>query len=48
MAINGCQKKTGWLTFVKLEKQQGRKVLIYVRQTGTRDIQDRVHDASAS
>ena len=35
--------KEGWLAdFCKLEKQQGRKVLIYVRQTGTRDIQDRV------
>ena len=35
--------KETWLAdFCKLEKQQGRKVLIYVRQTGTRDIQDRV------
>jgi len=35
--------KECWLAdFCKLEKQQGRKVLIYVRQTGTRDIQDRV------
>ena len=35
--------KESWLgDFCKLEKQQGRKVLIYVRQTGTRDIQDRV------
>jgi superfamily II DNA or RNA helicase len=35
--------KESWLAdFCKLEKQQGRKVLIYVRQTGTRDIQDRV------
>ncbi|TLN19865.1 DEAD/DEAH box helicase, partial [bacterium] len=35
--------KEHWLAdFCKLEKQQGRKVLIYVRQTGTRDIQDRV------
>jgi hypothetical protein len=35
--------KENWLTdFCKLEKQQGRKVLIYIRQTGTRDIQDRV------
>jgi len=35
--------KENWLAdFCKLEKQQGRKVLIYVRQTGTRDIQDRV------
>jgi hypothetical protein len=35
--------KESWLAdFCKLEKQQGRKVLIYVRQTGIRDIQDRV------
>jgi len=35
--------KESWLAdFCKVEKQQGRKVLIYVRQTGTRDIQDRV------
>ena len=35
--------KEDWLAgFCKTEKQQGRKVLIYVRQTGTRDIQDRV------
>ena len=35
--------KENWLAdFCKVEKQQGRKVLIYVRQTGTRDIQDRV------
>ena len=35
--------KENWLAdFCKLEKQQGRKVLIYIRQTGTRDIQDRV------
>ncbi len=35
--------KETWLAdFCKVEKQQGRKVLIYVRQTGTRDIQDRV------
>ena len=35
--------KENWLAdFCKMEKQQGRKVLIYVRQTGTRDIQDRV------
>jgi hypothetical protein len=35
--------KESWLAdFCKLEKQLGRKVLIYVRQTGTRDIQDRV------
>ncbi|MDI6696047.1 MAG: hypothetical protein QME21_13450 [Anaerolineales bacterium] len=35
--------KENWLAdFCKLEKQQGRKVLVYVRQSGTRDIQDRV------
>jgi hypothetical protein len=35
--------KENWLAdFCKAEKQQGRKVLVYVRQTGTRDIQDRV------
>jgi hypothetical protein len=35
--------KENWLAdFCKLEKQQGRKVLIYVRQTGTHDIQGRV------
>jgi hypothetical protein len=35
--------KENWLVdFCKAEKQQGRKVLVYVRQTGTRDIQDRV------
>jgi len=28
--------------FCRSERQQGRKVLIYVRQTGTRDIQDRI------
>ncbi|MAT45442.1 MAG: hypothetical protein CL609_24200 [Anaerolineaceae bacterium] len=42
---NGCKwlPKESWLAdFCKIEKQQGRKVLIYVRQTGTRDIQDRV------
>lgn len=37
--------KENWLlNFCKQEKQQGRKVLIYVRQTGTRDIQDRVEE----
>lgn len=42
---NGHQwlPKENWLaSFCKAEKQQGRKVLVYVRQTGTRDIQDRV------
>ena len=35
--------KENWLAnFCKAEKEQGRKVLVYVRQTGTRDIQDRV------
>lgn len=35
--------KENWLaSFCKAEKEQGRKVLVYLRQTGTRDIQDRV------
>ncbi|NPV86297.1 MAG: hypothetical protein HPY45_09855 [Anaerolineae bacterium] len=35
--------KENWLAdFCKAERAQGRKVLVYVRQTGTRDIQDRV------
>ncbi len=35
--------KEGWLVdFCRSERQQGRKVLIYLRQTGTRDIQDRI------
>ncbi|HAD06931.1 MAG TPA: hypothetical protein DCE76_07200 [Anaerolineaceae bacterium] len=35
--------KENWLaSFCKAEKQQGRKVLVYLRQTGTRDIQARV------
>ena len=35
--------KEGWLAdFCRAEKHQGRKVLVYVRQTGTRDIQDRI------
>ncbi|HML39853.1 MAG TPA: DUF6094 domain-containing protein [Bellilinea sp.] len=33
--------KEGWLAnFCRAEKLQGRKVLVYVRQTGKRDIQD--------
>ena len=33
--------KEGWLAnFCRTEKLQGRKVLVYVRQTGKRDIQD--------
>ena len=33
--------KEGWLaSFCQTEKLQGRKVLVYVRQTGKRDIQD--------
>lgn len=44
--VNGNPKwlpKEGWLAdFCRNEKRQGRKVLVYVRQTGTRDIQDRV------
>jgi len=35
--------KESWLAdFCRTERQQGRKVLIYLRQTGTRDIQDRI------
>lgn len=35
--------KEEWLVdFCRSERQQGRKVLIYLRQTGTRDIQDRI------
>ena len=35
--------KEQWLVdFCRAERQQGRKVLIYLRQTGTRDIQDRI------
>lgn len=35
--------KEQWLVdFCRSERQQGRKVLVYVRQTGTRDIQDRI------
>ena len=35
--------KEQWLVdFCRSERQQSRKVLIYVRQTGTRDIQDRI------
>jgi SNF2 family DNA or RNA helicase len=44
-AIVGDEKmpKESWLVdFCRAEKQQGRKVLIYLRQTGTRDIQDRI------
>lgn len=35
--------KEGWLVdFCRSERKQGRKVLVYLRQTGTRDIQDRI------
>ncbi len=35
--------KEQWLVdFCRSERQQGRKVLIYLRQTGTRDIQERI------
>jgi hypothetical protein len=35
--------KESWVVdFCRAERQQGRKVLIYLRQTGTRDIQDRI------
>ena len=40
---NETMPKESWLVdFCRSERQQGRKVLIYVRQTGTRDIQDRI------
>lgn len=39
----GNMPKEQWLVdFCRSERRQGRKVLIYVRQTGTRDIQDRI------
>lgn len=44
-AIVGDEKmpKESWLVdFCRAERQQGRKVLIYLRQTGKRDIQDRI------
>ena len=37
-----CPRKPGWWISAAAERQQGRKVLIYLRQTGTRDIQDRI------
>jgi hypothetical protein len=41
--------KERWLAdYCRSEKAQGRKVLVYVRQTGTRDIQDRVQAALES
>lgn len=40
---DGTLPKESWLVdFCRSERQQGRKVLIYLRQTGTRDIQDRI------
>ena len=40
---DGTMPKEAWLVdFCRSERQQGRKVLIYLRQTGTRDIQDRI------
>jgi SNF2 family DNA or RNA helicase len=35
-------KETWLVDFCRAERQQGHKVLIYLRQTGTRDIQDRI------
>jgi superfamily II DNA or RNA helicase len=35
-------KETWLVDFCRSERQHGRKVLIYLRQTGTRDIQDRI------
>ena len=41
--------KEQWLTdFCKAEKAQRRKALVYVRQTGTRDIQDRIEQTLRS
>lgn len=40
-AVCGTQPKETWLTdLVRRERDLGRKVLVYVRQSGTRDIQD--------
>ena len=42
----GWLKKEAWLAdYCLQEKRKGRKVLVYVRQTGTRDIQDRIKAA---
>jgi hypothetical protein len=39
----GLLPKENWLaSFCKAEKARGRRTLVYVRQTGTRDIQDRL------
>lgn len=38
----GLPKETWLANYCLAERQQGRKVLVYMRQTGTRDIQDRV------
>jgi hypothetical protein len=39
----GLLPKESWLSsFCKAEKARGRRTLVYVRQTGTRDIQDRL------
>jgi len=38
----GLPKETWLANYCLAERQQGRKVLVYLRQTGTRDIQDRV------
>jgi len=38
----GLPKETWLVNYCLAEHQQGRKVLVYLRQTGTRDIQDRV------
>ncbi len=46
--VNGTDRlpKEDWLaSYCVAERRQGRKVLVYLRQTGTRDIQDRVEDA---
>ncbi|MCD4671396.1 MAG: DUF6094 domain-containing protein [Anaerolineaceae bacterium] len=42
-AIQGVAPKEQWLTDqCREEKRHGRKTLVYVRQTGTRDIQERL------
>jgi hypothetical protein len=41
----GLLPKESWLSsFCKAEKARGRRTLVYVRQTGTRDIQDRLEN----
>lgn len=43
VSSGGLLPKESWLASACLaEKAQGRKTLVYIRQTGTRDIQDRI------